>query len=458
MVRSPTQRLQTSRTTTASAPALGPTQHPLTLLDGPPGDRHCPICRGVEEAERGFFSWFGIESYGEVNVQAQLRAAMGMCPAHSRRLVDEVGEGNVMNVVAGEALNGARDALSGALRPGRCPACEAVAVAVDAAHHLVEGRLRDPASAARYGEHAGLCFAHFLGATRILEPATLKILAERLLITLSSDNGLKVEALAGGDPDAPRRAVRRERLTDHEPAGSTLEGLCVRLSVDACPVCAATGLIERRYLDWYVHESLAGGDSLATDAGEMCSVHLHDLARRDPAAALGGAQRKRATRTDELQQLLDSVAQPPPSPRRGRRTGSDDLDRARTRLLAARTCPACHACAGVEASQLELVSTSLTLAPVRDCYERGHGLCVRHALRVPADRAAHAVKRHADARVRLLAWEVSQAIRKQAWAYRHEPDGPEHDAWLRALVQIDGRVLCGGPARREHDAHRLDRA
>jgi hypothetical protein len=104
------------------------------------------------------------------------------------------------------------------------------------------------------------------------------------------------------------------------------------------------------------------------------------------------------------------------------------------------------------------VSTSLTLAPVRDCYERGHGLCVRHALRVPADRAAHAVKRHADARVRLLAWEVSQAIRKQAWAYRHEPDGPEHDAWLRALVQIDGRVLCGGPARREHDAHRLDRA
>jgi hypothetical protein len=458
-VRSPTQRLQTSRNRTASAQALGPTEHPLTLLDGPSGARDCPICRCVEEAERGFFSWFGIESYGEVKVQAQLRAALGMCPAHSRRLVDEVGEGNVMNVVAGEALDGARDALSGALRPGRCPACEAVAVAVDDAQHLVEGRLRDPATAARYGEQAGLCLPHFLGATRILEPATLKILAERLLITLSADNGLKVEALAGGDPDAPRRAVARERLTDHEAAGSTLEDVCARLSVDACPVCAPTGLIERRYLDWFVNESLAGGDSLRTDAGEMCSIHLHDLARRDPAAALGAARRTRAARAHELQQLLDSLAQPATAAtRRGRRTGGDDLDRARKRLLAPRTCPACHACAGVEASQLEVVSTALALAPVRDCYERGHGLCVRHALRVPADRAAHAVKRHADARVRVLAWEVGEAIRKQAWAYRHESRGPEQDAWLRALVQIDGRVLCGAPARCERDGHRLDGA
>jgi hypothetical protein len=217
-------------------------------------------------------------------------------------------------------------------------------------------------------------------------------------------------------------------------------------------VCASTGLIERRYLDWYAHEARAGGDSLATDAGEMCSAHLHDLARCDSAAALGAVERKRAIRADELQQLLDSLAQPPAAPRRRRRTGSDDLDRARRRLLAPRTCPACHACAGVEGSQLELVSTALALAPVRDCYERGHGLCVRHALRVPADRAAHSIKRHADARVRVLAWEAAEAIRKQAWAYRHESSGLEHDGWLRALVQIDGRVLCGGPARSEHTA------
>jgi hypothetical protein len=138
--------LEISRTTTASAQALRHTHHPLTLHDGALVDRDCPICRFVEEAERGFFKWFGIESYGEIAVQAQLRAAMGMCPAHSRRLIDEVGGGNVTDAVAGQALDGARDALSSALRPGRCPACEAVAVAVDNAQHQVEGGLRDPAT------------------------------------------------------------------------------------------------------------------------------------------------------------------------------------------------------------------------------------------------------------------------------------------------------------------------
>ncbi len=410
----------------------------------------------MEEAERGFFSWFGIESYGEVAVQVGLRAAMGMCPAHSRRLVDELGEGKLMDAVAGQALDGARDALSGALRPGRCPACEAVAVAVDNAQHQVEGRLRDPATAARYGEHAGLCLPHFLAAIRILERPALRIIADRLLVTLSDAPGL--EALAGVDPDPPRRMARRGRLTDHEPRGSTLEDLCARLSVETCPVCASTGLIERRYLDWYAHETRAGGDSPATDAGEMCSAHLHDLARCEPAAALGAVGHTRAIRGDELQQLLDSLAQPPAAPRRGRRTGGDDLDWSRRRLLAPRPCPACHACAGVEGSQLELVSTALALPPVRDCYERGHGLCVRHALRVPADRAAHLSKRHADARVRVLAWEVAEAVRKQVWAYRHESSGLEHDAWLRALVQIDGRVLCGAPARSEHAAGPQERS
>ncbi|MGO9955897.1 MAG: hypothetical protein ACLP50_07915 [Solirubrobacteraceae bacterium] len=408
----------------------------------------------MEEAERGFFSWFGIESYGEVKVQAQLRAAMGMCPAHLRRLVEEVGRSNVMNAVAGEALAGARDALRGALRPGPCPACDALAVAGEHSQHLVEGALGDPATVAVYRRHDGLCLPHFLGAIRLLEPATLKIVAERLLITLSVNDGVDLEALAGVDPDTPRRGDRRERLTEHRAQGTTLEDLCDRLSVDACPVCAPTGLIDRRYIEWFVSESRARGDSPAADAGEMCSVHLHDLVLHDGAEALGAVERKRAARADELQQLLDSLAQPSAAPRRGRRVGGDDLDRARKRLLAARTCPACQAHAGVEGSQLELVSTGLALAEVRDRYERGHGLCVRHALRVPADRAAHAAKRHGDARVRVLAWEVAEATRKEAWAYRHEPGGPERDAWLRALVQIDGRVLCGGPARSEQDERR----
>jgi len=31
------------------------------------------------------------------------------------------------------------------------------------------------------------------------------------------------------------------------------------------------------------------------------------------------------------------------------------------------------------------------------------------------------------------------------WCCRHEARGPEQDAWLRALAQVDGHVFEGGP-------------
>ena len=60
-------------------------------------------------------------------------------------------------------------------------------------------------------------------------------------------------------------------------------------------------------------------------------------------------------------------------------------------------------------------------------------------------RAAHVAT---PARVRrpCSRWEVEETARKYAWAYRHETSGPERDAWLRAMAQIDGRVFEGGPA------------
>jgi hypothetical protein len=43
--------------------------------------------------------------------------------------------------------------------------------------------------------------------------------------------------------------------------------------------------------------------------------------------------------------------------------------------------------------------------------------------------------------------ELAEADRKQAWALRYQPTGPEADAWLRAAAIVDGRVFLGGPAR-----------
>ena len=108
-------------------------------------------------------------------------------------------------------------------------------------------------------------------------------------------------------------------------------------------------------------------------------------------------------------------------------------------------CPACHARDGVERAQLALVNSALALHPVRDHYERSHGLCVRHALQIPEGRAAEMAHRHSAARLAVLAWEVEETARKYAWAYRHEPSGPETDAWIRAMGQIDGQAFEGGP-------------
>jgi hypothetical protein len=50
------------------------------------------------------------------------------------------------------------------------------------------------------------------------------------------------------------------------------------------------------------------------------------------------------------------------------------------------------------------------------------------------------------ARLQVLAWELGELDRKAGWSTRHEPSGPERDAWLRAFAAVDGHVFLGGPA------------
>jgi len=54
-----------------------------------------------------------------------LRADMGMCPQHARRLLESLGAGHIMTIAMREALAGARLAVRGNAPVGLCPACEA---------------------------------------------------------------------------------------------------------------------------------------------------------------------------------------------------------------------------------------------------------------------------------------------------------------------------------------------
>jgi hypothetical protein len=409
----------------------------------------CPACRYLAEAERSFFSWLRIESFSVAEVQARLRAGMGLCDVHSRRLIEEFGDGHVMTIIVREAIAGARQRLRDEGEPGPCPACEAVGFGGQRARQLVVDALADPATARAYSEHDGVCLAHFLEAADRVDASTLTLMTDRLLATLRApDTTAIVALLAGEDPDVDRRADWWERLPEGTSAGSTLDGLCGRLGVAACPVCLSAGLAECGYIRWFLERTVEDDPSLDNDPGELCRAHLHDLAHADRPLAATAIEHKRAGRTAQLERLRSRLAELAPPGRRGRR-GGVDLDAIREEVVTKAYCPACNARDGIERAQLELVGAALALSRVRDVYERSHGLCVRHAVQVSDGQAARLVRRHADARLGVLGWEVHETARKYAWAFRHESSGSERDVWLRALAQIDGRVFEGGPAPAE---------
>ena len=118
-----------------------------------------PVCRG---GEAELLSCFEIENFSSPQVQAQLRAGLGMCPAHARRLFDHVGEGHIMTIVMREALTGARAYVKDDAQPGSCPTCEAAASGSRRASQLVTDGLRDPAMVRLDSQHQGMCLVHVL--------------------------------------------------------------------------------------------------------------------------------------------------------------------------------------------------------------------------------------------------------------------------------------------------------
>ena len=430
-----------------SAPARPPRlTSELERLLREPG---CPVCRTVEEGERSFFSWFQIESFSVAEVQTRLRAGMGMCAGHSRRLVDDLGEGegHILTTVMRHALAGARQTLRSGGQPEPCPACEAIAFGAQRGRSVLLGGLSNPGQARLYSAHDGVCLRHLVHAGEVADRSALRLLAERLAASLEErDGSALVRVIAGVDQDAGRRGAWRERLPEPPGSGSTVARLCRQLEEEACPVCLARGQADRRYVRWFVERASERDPSLETDPGQLCAPHLYDITVVDDAGAASAAERQRAARLGQLRRLLQRLADPPPRPaRRGRRGASEDPAPGCHELTAMEHCPACHARDGVERAQLALVNAALALRPVRDRYEQSHGLCVRHALQIPPGRAAEVAHRHTDARVAVLAWEVEETARKYAWAYRHEPSGPETGAWIRAMGQIDGQAFEGAP-------------
>ncbi|HZD37279.1 MAG TPA: hypothetical protein VE664_01435, partial [Actinomycetes bacterium] len=437
-----------------------------------------------------YLFWFATESFQEPETLARVRSTLGMCPRHTRDLV-KLGEASVLTSVLRAVLPAAAARLAEpAGRPG-CPACDSAARSADYQLGVIARLLDDQTVVAAYRAAGGLCAAHTVQALPSLPTRHARLLVSILQHAMAAPpQGVSaVEALAGTDPDTTTRDHLRELLpsepatpTSSSPGRATLERLHRLLEVAACPACLAEGQSERRYLRWLA----AGADGGPADGSrgvpgpdelELCAQHLHDLEVAVPSAA----QRAAARLTGRWAALLEGCQARLPREERlgslaGRRslaraawTGGRDQRRVWTRRaraavaaflgsrsrareaalagLQAPWCRVCHAVAEDARSAAGLLLAALGDGPTARRYQASHGLCVRHVLDLWADARAAPARAVLLGRLDVLGWELAEADRKQAWALRYQPTGPEADAWLRAAAIVDGRVFLGGPAR-----------
>jgi hypothetical protein len=406
------------------------------LLDAPA----CPICAACAEAEKHFFSWFDNETFAEPAMHARLRASVGFCPAHQRRMLARPQLSPVPAIVAGALAQLAPEPPPRA----SCPACEPVE---QARAHALQRLCRALARAdhrARYEARAsGACLPHLAATVAAGHDPAAPVLTERLRRDLAS--AAAFELVAGCDPDAPMRRVLRGGLPGRPSADATTSGDAEREAwrVPACPACLAGGRAERRYLDWRRHEERADAVDLRHEPGLLCATHLHDLAAADEHAAARATGRVRERWVADLDRLLEANPEllTGPDRRSRRRRGAPPPPRLR---LA--SCPACEARDGAERRQLDLVQRLLARPAYARAYESAHGLCLAHVLQATDAAAAPVLRRELRGHLRELDWEIAEAARKQRWDARHERPGPERTAASRLAALLNGRTFLGGPA------------
>jgi hypothetical protein len=445
----------------------------------------CPACRRGEFADERFVFGFVYEHHNDGRTLDALRASLGFCDVHTRRLLSHQDAPHVMSLVYAEVVAAAVARLraghpaDGGTQP--CPMCLSGDTSRRAFIRALAGAVGDPDVGNAYRGSDGLCLPHLrealADASHETAAALLRDLATRL--RTPDEPPALIERLAGRDTDRGARRLARIRLREafRNPAGRpTLESLRARLAVEACPTCAAGALAEARHLAWMGRESRSHPSNLVVEGSWLCPRHLHDLVEKDGETARWVAARLRAdiewdlarsedrlervparTLRGRWRQIRERAAhEPGDEPRKGGRAAEAVSWLARRRgpalrsalapLLQERACATCRVVATAEARETDLIMAGLLDRPIAARYARSHGLCLRHVLALPDDRPAAVTRRVLRARLAILAWELEEAGRKSSWSVRFEARGDEVTAWRRAPAQLDGRNYLGAPA------------
>ncbi len=373
------------------------------LLTGP----GCPACRYAAEASDRYLRWFALEGHSQPITITRLCASLGMCAAHTRRLMNQPGAAFRLTAVYRYVISAARDRLAGRARPpAACPGCEHDDAASRRALDTLLDELADTAVLDRCRELGGLCLSHLAAAAAYARPRLIAPLAEVLRHTMASSD--PVEWLTGVDDDAEDRVVLRRAISS---AGAQHHA--------ACWPCLAGAQAEREALLRLPGLAGQGPDP----ALALCAGHLADAAAAPDASGVRqllawqvrcltsrlSAGRSRWPRTALRQHKLPGV------------------------------CPVCRA---------RDVGARRALTGVRSRpHDRAAGtaLCVRHHLDLRACDARRAGELAEDAigRAGQLAAELTDAFDRAARAHGEGVPRPGSAAWRQAAAFLDGSVFGG---------------
>ncbi|WP_406145241.1 hypothetical protein [Streptomyces sp. NBC_01012] len=400
------------------------------LLD----DGLCPVCRRREEFATRWLSYFIIESHTEEGTRSRVRAAVGFCPAHTRRLLADASAPWLMPQVHSLALAGGTRLLDEPdARPARCPCCVAGDDAAERALGTLLGALGHPSvrEAVRGG---AVCLPHTAELAARAPQAYGRSLADAASGLLTKGRRDLVW-LAGADEDAQVRAALFDRIDPllREEEERRRRSVTSRWEADTeagcCPLCRAEHRAVRRLLQW---EAAASGHGRpASEESLLCTRHLHDV------TAMGGPNvasvitencARWNARIKRFQRLLDA-------------DGKRHSDAGRY-LLSEPPCRACLEERTAVRRQTALLTAELRDPPLAQEYTHTHGVCLRHALNWQGPRPA-LVDEVLGGRLALLRWEIDEVLRKQDWRTRHEITGSERDVGRRAPTLLDGRVHGG---------------
>jgi hypothetical protein len=387
------------------------------LLTGP----GCPVCRYAAEASDRYLGWFALEGHSQPAAITRLCGSLGMCAAHTRRLMNQPGAAVRLTAVYRYVVTSARDRLAGRThRPAACPGCEHDGAAAQRALATLLEDLSDSAVMRRCCELGGLCLPHLAAASSAARPRLVAPLVEAMRDTITARDS-RCDWLTGTDRDAKARAALRGAIAAARPPPPAE---CSPGPV-ACSPCLASAQAERDALAALADPaSRAPGPALT-----LCAGHLAD------AAEAAGAHGLRQLLAWQLQCL--TAPQPAGRPRWPRMTTRHPEPLGR--------CAICHARQAAVPRMLADLSTRADLSGHPHGRATAACLCVRHHLMFRTDhpRAARDLARAAVGRADLLATELSDAFDRAAWAHSGGVPVPQSTAWRRAAAFLDGSVFGG---------------